>query len=41
MKAIATLTVNPAIDVAVPVPKVFPGHKLRGGGARRNPADGV
>lgn len=40
MKAIVTLAVNPAIDVAAPVPKVFPGHKLRGG-ARRNPAGGV
>jgi fructose-1-phosphate kinase PfkB-like protein len=41
MKAIVTLTVNPAIDVAAPVPKVFPGHKLRAAAAQRNPAGGV
>jgi hypothetical protein len=35
MKSIVTLTVNPAIDVAASVPKVFPDHQLRCGIARR------
>ena len=40
MKTIVTLTVNPAIDVAAPVPKVFPNHKLRCGTARRDAGGG-
>lgn len=40
MKSIVTLTMNPAIDVAAPVPKVFPNHKLRCGVARRDPGGG-
>ncbi|MEO6969563.1 MAG: 1-phosphofructokinase family hexose kinase [Chthoniobacterales bacterium] len=40
MKSIVTLTVNPAIDVAASVPKVFPDHKLRCGLARRDAGGG-
>lgn len=40
MKSIVTLTVNPAIDVAASVPKVFPDHKLRCGIARRDAGGG-
>src|SRR4051812_22012576 len=40
MKPIITLTVNPAIDVAAAVPKVFPNHKLRCGVERRDPGGG-
>ena len=40
MKSILTLTVNPAIDVAAAVPKVFPDHKLRCGVARRDAGGG-
>lgn len=40
MKSIVTLTVNPAIDVAASVPKVFPNHKLRCGVARRDAGGG-
>ena len=40
MKSIVTLTVNPAIDVAASVPRVFPDHKLRCGIARRDAGGG-
>ena len=40
MKTIVTLTVNPAIDLAAPVPRVFPNHKLRCGVARRDAGGG-
>jgi 6-phosphofructokinase 2 len=37
---IVTLTVNPAIDVAASVPRIFPDHKMRCGPARRDPGGG-
>jgi len=40
MKPILTLTMNPTIDVGASVPKVFPDHKLRCTGLRRDPGGG-
>lgn len=40
LQSIVTLTVNPAIDVAASVPRIFPDHKLRCGRARRDPGGG-
>ncbi len=40
MKAIATVTLNPSIDVATDVDRVLPTHKLRCGPPRRDPGGG-
>ncbi len=40
LQSIVTLTLNPAIDVAASVPRIFPDHKMRCGPARRDPGGG-
>jgi len=40
MTNIATLTLNPTLDVAFEVERIFPTHKIRGGGERHDPGGG-
>ncbi len=40
MKSILTITMNPAIDLSASVERVFPNHKLRCSGLRRDPGGG-